>query len=371
MANRNERATSSIPKWLLPINRRKQANYLGPAVIATSTSTQASRSNHNHIQTQRCSSVPQYELEPSDTTHQISSTSPSLAFESDNAVASATKRKAPDVVPRDEEQRDCHPPHATTSLRDRGGVRANEIWISPDEGANIMMEATMASKNSRRRVTLSGGESHSKRARTVANANDLNDGESSHFLLLLEYSAHNCWTDTEILLSWSSKVGGVPPLVAQSEPPRYQNGIETDSAMDGITQVQIDMDSLEGWDLSLGARDENAPSGKALVSPGPPMVGAMRPLQECAQPVLGGRQGQSSRGKTSKERTCSPGVPEQGAHSSECRELDVGVALEPQYLPMPRELSTASLGDPPNIDNSHALDPVGTHGPAVLSETSD
>ena len=183
MANRNERATSSIPKWLLPINGRKQT------------------------QTQQCPSVPQCEPEASDTAHEISSAPPSLALASDNSEACAAKRKAPDVAPRDEEQRDCHPPHATTSLKGRGGVRANEIWISPDEGANIMMEATMAFKNSRRRVTLSGGESHSKRARTVAN--DSNDGESSHFLLPLECSAHNCrdrHRDPTFLVkqSWSS-----------------------------------------------------------------------------------------------------------------------------------------------------------------------
>jgi hypothetical protein len=181
MANHNERAASSMPNWLLPINGRKQTNRLGSAVIAASTSTQTSRSNHNHIQTEQRPSVPQHESEPSDTAHQIFSTSPSLALASDNSVACAPKRKAPDVAPRDEEQRDCHPRHVTTNLKGRGDVKTNEIWISQDEGENIMMEATMALKNSRRRVTLSGGESHSKRARMVAS--DSNDGESSHFLL--------------------------------------------------------------------------------------------------------------------------------------------------------------------------------------------
>jgi hypothetical protein len=189
MANHNERATYSMPNWLLPISGRKQTNRLGSAVIAASTSTQTSRSNHNHIQTQQRPSVPQHESEPSDTVHQIFSTSPSLALASDSSVACAPKRKAPDVTPRDEEQRDCHPRHVTTSLKDRGGVKMNEIWISQDEGENIMMEATMALKNSRRRVTLPGGESHSKRARMVAS--DSNDGESSHFLLPPNVSVHN------------------------------------------------------------------------------------------------------------------------------------------------------------------------------------
>jgi hypothetical protein len=110
--------------------------------------------------------------------------------------------------------------------------------------------------------------------------------------------------------------------------------------MDGVAPAPIDLDSPEGCGFRLGTRDENAPSGEA-----------MRPLQECVQPVLGGTQGQSSRGKISNEKRCPPSVPEQGAHSSECRELDMGV--------------------PPNIDGSTALDPVGTQGSAALSETND
>ena len=58
----------------------------------------------------------------------------------------------------------------------------NRVWISHDEGANIMM-ATMALQDSRRRVTLSGHESHSKRARMTANDSD--NGESSRSILVL------------------------------------------------------------------------------------------------------------------------------------------------------------------------------------------
>jgi hypothetical protein len=144
----------------------------------------------------------------------------------------------------------------------------------------------------------------------------------------------------------------VPPLVAQSGPPGYQKGIEIDSAMDGVAPAPIDLDSPEGCGFRLGTRDENAPSGEASENPGPTILDeAMRPLQECVQPVSGGTQGQSSRGKISNEKRCPPSVPEQGAHSSECRELDMGV--------------------PPNIDGSTALDPVGTQGSAALSETND
>ena len=144
--------------------------------------------------------------------------------------------------------------------------------------------------------------------------------------------------------------------------------------MGGVTPAQIDMDYPEGCDFSLGAIYETAPSGKALENSGQPMLGgAMRTLQECVQPILCGTQGQSSRENISIEKRYPPGAPEQEAHSSatECRELDMSVALGQYYPPMLHELSTASLGDTPNIDSSPALDPVGTHGSAVLLETKN
>ena len=98
MANHNECATSSLPKFLLPINRRKQTNRLGPAVIATSTSIQTSHSNHNHIQTQQPPSIPQHKPEPSDTADQIFSTSLSLALVSNDAVVCATIRKMAKIL---------------------------------------------------------------------------------------------------------------------------------------------------------------------------------------------------------------------------------------------------------------------------------
>ena len=135
--------------------------------------------------------------------------------------------------------------------------------------------------------------------------------------------------------------------------------------------TQIDVDSPEGWDFSLGTRDENTLSGKALENPGPPMLGeTMRPVQECVQPDWGRTQGQPSSGKISKEKRCPPTVPEQEVHSNECRELDMGLALE-LYDPPMHELSMTSPGDPPNVDNSLALDLIGTQGSAVLSETND
>lgn len=163
IANNNERTTSSMPKWLLPINKRTRSNHIGPAVSPASTSTQTSGSNHDHVRIQCHPGAPQHEAEPSGTAHQIISTSPSLALAADNSVACAAKRKSPDVAPR------------------------NGIWISQDEGVNIMMEAEMALKNSRRRVTPSGSESHSKSTRMVAE----NNGGFSSLLFTPECGAHN------------------------------------------------------------------------------------------------------------------------------------------------------------------------------------
>jgi len=100
--------------------------------------------------------------------------------------------------------------------------------------------------------------------------------------------------DTEISLSWSRKVGGEPPLVVQSGPPRYQKEIEIDSAVDSVTPAQIDIDTPGGCDFSLGIRDENVPSGMISEKSGQAMPDeATRFLQERVQPVLGDTQGQS------------------------------------------------------------------------------
>jgi hypothetical protein len=181
MANHGRRATSSKPKWLRPINREREPNHLGPALFPASTNIHPLHSNHNHVQPRRHPSVPQHEPEPPVSAHQIiSSSSPVLA--NDNSVACAAKRKAPNVALRDEEQRNCHDPRRiATSLKGRGGTGASGICISLDEGANIMREATMALKNSKRRATSSGCESHSKRARTAAIDSD--DGEPFRFIL--------------------------------------------------------------------------------------------------------------------------------------------------------------------------------------------
>ena len=217
-------------------------------------------------------------------------------------MACAAKRKAPDVAPRDEEQRDCHSRHVATILKGRGGgrvSRGNMIWINESEGAKIMMEATTALKNPTRRVTASGGEIQSKRTRTAAINSD---GESSCFLISLYVVLMiSRGPDTETCLSWRRKIRGVSPPVAQLEPPRNQKGVNVDSAMDGVTPAQNDIDRLDGYDFGLSITYEDAPSSKVQEKPGPALLNeTIIPPRECVQLGLGAVSGQLSRGELAR-----------------------------------------------------------------------
>ena len=211
-------------------------------------------------------------------------------------MACAAKRKAPDVAPRDEEQRDCHSRHVATILKGRGGgrvSRGNMIWINESEGAKIMMEATTALKNPTRRVTASGGEIQSKRTRTAAINSD---GESSCFLISLYVVLMiSRGPDTEACLSWRRKIRGVPLPVAQLEPPRNQKGVDVDSAMDGVTPAQNDIDHLDGCDFGLSITYEDAPSSKVQEKPGPALLN-----ETIIPPRAGAVSGQLSRGKSAR-----------------------------------------------------------------------
>jgi len=100
MANHNERATSPIPNWLLPTNGRKQTNRLGPAVTATSTSTQSHLRITTICKPSGAPACPSTNPQPSDTTHQIFS--PSLALASDNSVGVCRKAQSARCSTRDE-----------------------------------------------------------------------------------------------------------------------------------------------------------------------------------------------------------------------------------------------------------------------------
>lgn len=313
------------------------------------------------MQPQRHPIVPQHEPEPLATPHYIISTLSSAALASDNSVACAAKRKAPDVVPRDEEQRDCHSRHIATNPKSRGEVRTSRgslKWIDDNEGTKIMMDATMALKNPSRRLTVS--EIHSKRART-----DSDEGESSCFLVPLYLVLMICrGPDTETLLSWRRKTRCVPP-VAQSGPPRNQKGIDFDSAMDDVTPAQNDIDSPDGCGFSLGIAGD-APSDNVSEKPGPAVLNeAIMPPRECMQLDSGGVPGQSPRRKISKEKQCPPITPARGVHSSEREEVYMGLALGMFPSETPHKLSTGPFGDTPNLDRSFALNLVGTQGSAL------
>ena len=299
MANHSGRSTHSKPNWLLSGNRGSRPTCHSPAWFPTSN-VQTSFSNHDHIQPQSHPSALQHEPEPPATAHYVISTPPSP---SENPVACAAKRKAPNVAPRDE-QRDCHSHHVTTILkggggrRPSGGISGNMIWINESEGAKIMMEATTALKNPTRRVTVSGGEFQSKRTRMAA----IDSGESSCFLILLYVVLMiTRRADTEPRLSWRRKIGGVPPPVVQLGPPGNQKGVDVDSAMDGVTPAQNDIDCLHGYGFGLGITDEDASSSKVQEKPGPALLNeTIIPPRECVQLGLGAVSGQSSRGESAR-----------------------------------------------------------------------
>jgi len=176
MANHNGRATSSIPNWLRPTNRKSRPSHHGPARLTGSTCGSTLLTNLNPTQPQHRPSAPQRNSEPPPTTHRVISTS-SSAPASFQPHASAAKRNATAGALGDEGQQDLY--HASANLPCRGGVGESGegfIWISEVEGAKIRKETETALKN---RVTSSNIQS--KRARTAA-ASD--DGESSIFLFL-------------------------------------------------------------------------------------------------------------------------------------------------------------------------------------------
>jgi hypothetical protein len=169
MEKRSRRITAP---WLRSINQKSLPYLSVPARFTASTNVQCSLSNHDHIDPQRHPNTPQYEPEHSATAHHIISTPSSPARPS-----CAAKRKAHDVVPNVEEPRDCHSRHVSTSLTVRGGVSASggsAIWIEETE-------TTTSLENPTQRVTESGSEIHSKRARRAAI--DVDDGEFFRFLV--------------------------------------------------------------------------------------------------------------------------------------------------------------------------------------------
>lgn len=90
-------------------------------------------------------------------------------------------------------------------------------------------------------------------------------------------------------------------------------------------------------------------------------------LLGCVQQDLIEVPGQSSRGNISKEKRYPPSMQER-AHSSECGEVDVGVALEMFPPTRPHEVFTGPFGHTSNLDNSPALDSVGTRESALSLE---
>jgi hypothetical protein len=226
MANHNGRATSSIPSWLRPINRKSSPSHHSPARIAGSTRGSTPLTNLNPTQPQHRPSAPQRNSEPPPTTHRVMSTSYS-APASFQPHTSTVKGKATAGTLGDEGQQDL--PHAVVNLQCGGG--AGECgegfrWISEMEGAKIREEAeTALKKNLARRVTPSestrNGVIQSKRARTAAACDD---GESSIFLFLriqcslLLGARHRIWPFVETENKERAAAGYAPRAASGYKP---------------------------------------------------------------------------------------------------------------------------------------------------------
>lgn len=131
--------------------------------------------------------------------------------------------------------------------------------------------------------------------------------------------------------------------------------------MCGVTPAQNEIDPPDGCDFSLGITYEGAPPDK--VSEKAKLDSILVPPRGCTQLGLGGVPGQPPRGQISKEKSCPPSM-QGGAHSSECREVDMGAEFEMFPPTKPHGLFTGPLGHTPNLDNSPALDSVGAQGSA-------
>ncbi|KAH9957001.1 hypothetical protein BC827DRAFT_725792 [Russula dissimulans] len=354
MANHNGRATSSIPSWLRPINRKSSPSHHSPARIAGSTRGSTPLTNLNPTQPQHRPSAPQRNSEPPPTTHRVMSTS-SSAPASFQPHTSTVKGKATAGTLGDEGQQDL--PHAVANLQCGGG--AGECgegfrWISEMEGAKIREEAeTALKKNLARRVTPSestrNGVIQSKRARTAAACDD----------------------DTEFGLSWRRKTRSVRPPVMHPGaalardvtappkdcsttpgltnevpgPPRNPSSSNVNHPINSVTRAGDVIAPSKEYGITPRVTNEIPLLGK----PGPPSLldEENMPSSEIPQPALGWVPEQSSNGTISKERRCP--LPR------ECRAEDVCMLHISPPMPQP-ELPPDRVGVFPVLDCPHASD---------------
>ncbi len=97
------------------------------------------------------------------------------------------------------------------------------------------------------------------------------------------------------------------------------------------------------------------------------LVEEVVPQQECTQPDLSRVPGQSLRGEMGKERRYPSNMVEQGPHCSDCGSECVDPTHDMSTLTPLDELSPKGLGDAPDLEGPHALDPAGTQGSSQRS----
>jgi len=188
------------------------------------------------------------------------------------------------------------------------------------------------------------------------------------------YRAHDCpRPETDTLLSWRRKTGGVSPQVAPSGPLRKAKGVGVDATVCCVAPGQDLTAPPEDSGLDLSIASEGVSSGKISDSLGPAiLVEEMAASRHNVQADLSRVPGQSLRGEMNKGKRCPSNMTEQGPHCNECR----GICTDPAHdMPLTSldELSHNELGGSPDVAGPHALDSAGTRASSqcTLSRTSD
>ena len=188
------------------------------------------------------------------------------------------------------------------------------------------------------------------------------------------YRAHDCpRPETDTLLSWRRKTGGVSPQVAPSGPLRNAKGVGVDAAVCCVAPGQDLTAPPEDSGLNLIIASEGVSSGKISDSLGPAMlVEEMAASRDNVQADLSRVLGQSLRGDMNKGKRCPSNMTEQGPHCTECRGICTDPAHDMPSLTSLDELSHHELGCSPAVASPH-LDSAGMRASSqcTLSRTSD
>jgi len=180
--------------------------------------------------------------------------------------------------------------------------------------------------------------------------------------------------ETDTLLSWRRKTGGVSLPVAPSGPLRNAKRVGVEAAVCCVAPDQDPTIPPEDSGLDLSFASEGLSSGKTSDSLGPAMlVEEMAASRDNVQAGLSRVPGQSLRGEMNKGKRYPSNMTEQGPHCTECRGICTVPAHDMRFLTSLDGLSHNELGGSPDVAASHASDSAGTRASSrcTLSRTSD